>query len=83
MKAVTPVPELAQEALGSADTCRKFWLATMRASWVLGLSIWDWLPHMPCTSIRICSATACQRGGSLERLSWEETALSMDLIQDQ
>ena len=83
MKAVMPVPEPAWEALGSVGTCRKFWLATMRASWALGLSGWDWLPRTPCTSIGICSATACQRGGSLERLSWEETALPTDLIRDQ
>lgn len=60
-------------------TCRKFWLAAMRASWALGLSGWDWLPRTPCTSIGICSATTCQRGGSLERLGREET----NLIQDQ
>ena len=71
--------ELVWEALGSASTCRKFWLAAMRASWALGLSGWDWLPRTPCTSIGICSATTCQRGGSLERLGQEER----DLIQDQ
>lgn len=73
------MPELVCEALGSAGTCRKFWLAAMRASWALGLSGWDWLPRTPCTSIGICSATTCQKEGSLERLSQEE----MDLIQDQ
>lgn len=65
MKAVISVPELVWEAPDSAGTCRKFWLAAMRASWALGLSGWDWLPRTPCTSIGICSATTCQREESL------------------
>lgn len=40
-------------------TCRKFWLAPMRASWALGLSGWDWLPLTPWTSMGIWSATTC------------------------
>lgn len=72
------MPELEWEARGSMGTCRKFWLAAMRASWALGLSGWDWLPRTPCTSIGICSATTCQRKGSLERIDQKD----MDSTQD-
>ena len=42
-----------------ALTCKKLWLAMMRASWAPSSSGWAWLLLMPCTSWGMLSATAC------------------------
>lgn len=57
-------------------TCRKFWLAPIRASWALGLSGCAWLPLTPCTSWGIWSATTCQVNNScIRKTSWTKRAM--------
>lgn len=40
-------------------TCKKLWLAMIRASWAPSSSGWAWLLLMPCTNWGMLSATAC------------------------
>lgn len=64
---------------GEQSTCRKFWLAPIRASWALGLSGCPWLPLTPCTSWGIWSATTCQVNNScIRKTSWKNVACALD-----
>ena len=54
-------------------TCRKLWLAIMRASWALSSSGWAWLLLIPCTSWGMQSATNC---GEKQRMAQIQDQLS-------
>lgn len=45
------------------QTCRKLWLAMIRASWAPSSSGWAWLLLIPCTNWGMLSATAYKHKG--------------------
>lgn len=46
-------------------TCKKLWLAMMRASWAPSSSGWAWLLLIPCTNWGMQSATACNKNTTI------------------